>query len=354
VDGQDTWLQLARRINRPDPELIHIHWPHSHYADQVRGNLAFLGIPDPPLHPVDLHYDQYGFRNDRDLERADVVVIGDSFVEAALVTTQQSVTGQLAALLGRTVANRGQSAYGLRQELAVLERYGLPLSPGLVVWMLFGGNDLRDVRATDWARAHFEELQQPRPLRKRLFLRNALLFLAERVGWMDEFHGRERARARSASWLLPDGTKRVVYFGQPTPPWDEREWRVATSTLQKAQEETREAGADFLLVFIPRKFTVYRGLLVDPGADVARWKDVKLGPALGSFARQAGIPFLDTTPALRAALRRGEEVYFPDDVHWTAAGHRIAAEQIAARLGSLQRGSSGDAPPEIARGGAQK
>jgi len=93
----------------------------------------------------DVRYDHNGFRNQTDLKSADIVVIGDSFVEGLTVSDAQLVTSLLAHLQGKVVANLGQSTYGPQQELIVLKRYGLPLRPRTVVWMFFEGNDLADV-----------------------------------------------------------------------------------------------------------------------------------------------------------------------------------------------------------------
>ena len=47
------------------------------------------------------------------------------------------------------------------------------------------------------------------------------------------------------------------------------------------------------------------------------------------FCAAAGISFLDLTPALEQAAASGRPVYFPDDAHWNAAGHEIAAQELA-------------------------
>src|SRR5262249_37749911 len=92
----------------------------------------------------DLRYDWHGFRNERDLERAGIVVIGDSFVESMTTPSESLVTSVLAKLRGETVANLGQYQYGPQQELVVLRRYGLPLRPHTVVWMFSEASDLAD------------------------------------------------------------------------------------------------------------------------------------------------------------------------------------------------------------------
>ena len=47
---------------------------------------------------------------------------------------------------------------------------------------------------------------------------------------------------------------------------------------------------------------------------------------------EAGIPLLDTTPALEARLATGENVYFPDESHLNESGQSVVADALAAFL----------------------
>lgn len=324
-----SWLDEAIAHNRPDPELIHVHWPNAHFRGQVQGNLAHLGIPSAPWHEVDVRFDRNGFRNDTDLERADVVLIGDSFVEGSLVSFDETVGQGLARRLGLRVANLGQSAYGLEQELVVLRRYGLSLAPRTVLWFFFGGNDLRDVDHYAWQLANFSEISRPRTpsLHERFFLRNALLALS-RVA-LSGLEG-PRAREQSARYVRADGVAETVYFGDTERPWKPHEWDVMTRTLAEAQQLTAGAGARFVVLYIPRKFRVYRAHLeLAPGSAAATWDVNDLPELLGEWCRGAGIEYVDTTPLLETEVSRGVHTYFVDDVHWNAHGHDIVAAGMA-------------------------
>ena len=110
--------------NTLDPELIHIHKPYLRRVGATRGDIALaFHLAGTPLHPYNVAYDRAGFRNPCDLSAAEVVVLGDSFVEGGLVAADDLMTATLARLLGCTVANLGQSSYGPQQELAVLKRF---------------------------------------------------------------------------------------------------------------------------------------------------------------------------------------------------------------------------------------
>jgi lysophospholipase L1-like esterase len=50
---------------------------------------------------------------------------------------------------------------------------------------------------------------------------------------------------------------------------------------------------------------------------------------LQAFCAQEKIPILDLTPPLEREVEAGHEMYFPDDTHWNAAGHDLAARELA-------------------------
>lgn len=329
----DTALHLSGGVNRPDPVLIHIHWPHSSFSGDVAGNLAQLGIPAAPHHPVSVSYDHNGFRNDTDYEQADIAVIGDSFVEAAIVAREESLVGLLASRLQRPVVNLGQIAYGFRQELEVLKRFALPLSPRLVVWVVFGGNDLRDVEWYEQQLVNFGKAEPPVPLRERLFSRNMLV--AAGAALDDIVRGvfdipTSNALDHSGLFSRADGVTERVYFGQSADPWNAHQWEVATSTLQEALHLSQQGGAEFVVVYIPRKFRIYKDhLQLASGTAIAKWEVNNLPEALGSWCAANGMHFLDLTPHLARHVQSGIHPYFTDDVHWNPLGHETAASAIA-------------------------
>jgi lysophospholipase L1-like esterase len=296
------------------------------------GNLVHLGIPDPTPYPVKLRYDRNGFRNASDLDSAAVVAIGDSFVEAVFVPLEETVSERMARALGQPVANLGQSAYGFQQELVVLRRYGLPLEPRLVLWFLFGGNDFRDVAQYDKQRANFGKPVPLPPYRQRSFLRSAL-FALSRATTRARVSG--AAKLQSAQFRRGDGSLDTVYFGQATLEPNAEQWRVGTDTLREAARLTREAGAELLLVYIPRKFEVYLGRVeAPPGSRLHDWRDARVNERVAAWAASEKISFLDTTPALRSEVARGSHPYLLDDVHWNARGHELAAGEILSQLRS--------------------
>ena len=87
----------GRRIHHPDPG-----------CEQRRANFVYFGIAPSKIYPFDLRYDNHGFRNEQDVRSAEGIVIGDSFIEANTIATQDMVVKQLKRLLGLTTANLAQ------------------------------------------------------------------------------------------------------------------------------------------------------------------------------------------------------------------------------------------------------
>lgn len=135
-------------VNRIDPEVLHLRQPNLHLKGVMNGGdiSIHMNVPSRTDYPYDAMYDRNGFRNDPNLEQADIALLGDSFIEAYTVSQELTVASLLGKLQGRAVANLGQLWYGPQQELAALKRYAVPLKPKLVVWAFFGGNDLSDYR----------------------------------------------------------------------------------------------------------------------------------------------------------------------------------------------------------------
>ena len=324
--------------NRLDPELLHIHRSGDHFTGEAAGDLTnWLGIATRRRYPVDVRYDKNGFRNDRDLDTADIVVIGDSFVESGLVPYDSLVSSRLEALLGATTANLGQGGYGPPQERIVLTRYGLPLRPRIVLWLFFEGNDLLDPGRYDRMLRDLDALHAERNrYLQRSFTRNAMAFLK---GWRAQRQTRttsEEARRRSCRLAGSpasgdDGTLYFAYAGAPLTQGELKTLQWVQPILRDARQVSEANGARFVLVLVPTKFRVYHDRCTPPPDGYLReWRPNDLPERLRSWSAAEGMPFLDLTQPLRAAAAASDAlVFFSDDGHWNARGNVVAADAIA-------------------------
>lgn len=327
----DLW---AHPGNVPDSRLFYLRKPHS--------------IVD--WEGVRYRYDRHGFRNSSELTAADVVVTGDSFVEGWNVPAEELVTARLASRLGLRVMNLGQSGYGPQQELETFRRFGLPLSPRACVWVFFEGNDLGDVARYEWLRKNWKTLSHP-TLRERSFVRNALAALRKRlerdesIPFLKEPGEAARAAHRHRSGVCrgSQGRSERLYFWYPShrlSAQDEAALQQVGRDLGEAARLCRKREIELLVVFAPTKHRVYRDLCTFAQDEApGKWVGNDLPRRLETLLAQVapGVGYLDLTPALRAEAAAGRRVYFDYDTHWTAAGHAVAAREIA---GLLTRGKS--------------
>lgn len=329
--------------NQPDSALLWIHRPRQRIQGNVKGDMVdWLRIATDRRYPVDVTYDGRGFRNARDRDSADVVLIGDSFLEWSIVATSGLVSEELERRLGAPVMNLGQAAYSPQQELLVLRRIGLDMKPRVVVWFFFEGNDLTDVPRFERfvVESRGRGMAGNASFRERSFIRNAARSLARRRQAPPLAEDGDEARRRSCRTRIDGLPATTLYFAYAGQPLSDPE-RESLGTVQRIVNEARlavdSAGAHFLLVYIPTKFRVYSGLCEPPADGYARtWAPNELPAIMAAWADSSGIDFLDLTSPLQAASGHAPLLYFEDDGHWTAAGHAVAAAAVAARL--QQRG----------------
>ncbi len=323
-----------------DKQLMHIHRPGQRVVGETKGDLVnYLGIATDRTYRVDVQFDRQGFRNDHQIEKAPVIVLGDSFVEGILVKQAEVVATQLKDKLGVEVANLGQSGYGPQQELLVLQRFGLKLEPKVVLWFFFEGNDLLDVPRYERFQRDWDEIKRNRDsFRARSFMRN-LLFTLE--GYTAPGLKADNAEAQRRSCLFSgnqSGERTRLYFAFPTGPLSQEDLISVDKVQQQlleAQKLSSSAGAQFLFIYVPTKLRVYSNNCEFPANGYGNgWQLNDLPQKMEVWSRNNGVSFLDLTPALKARAASGELVYFPDDGHWNANGHLAASDAVARYLGS--------------------
>jgi hypothetical protein len=318
--------------NLLDPELVHVHRPLQKFVGEAPGDLVgWLDIATDKRYHVDVQYDSRGYRNDHELTRAPVVIVGDSFVEAAFVPQKQLLSSQLSERMGVEVANLGVSGYGPQQELIVLRRHGLALQPEIVLWLFFEGNDLIDLRRYDEIMQDWQAtIDEYHGFWRRSFTVNALDALIAYLAPEPQIDGAEAER-RSCWVAAGQAGKQRMYFayaGAPLATQDLESLEKAKDILSRAQQESAARNAQLVLVFVPTKFRVYHDLCeFAPDSYGQQWVLNDLPARLETWSGEQGLPFLDLTPALQEAAAQ-ELVYFTDDGHWNDKANDVAAQML--------------------------
>jgi hypothetical protein len=89
--------------------------------------------------------------------------------------------------------------------------------------------------------------------------------------------------------------------------------------LGKMRDSCKAEGIDFIVIYVP----------VGDNISKEQPEYNYIGIVRG-VCQKRGIPLLDLTTVFKPLINgaNGEPLYFRDDLHWTAQGHRLAAETI--------------------------
>jgi hypothetical protein len=323
-----------------DPELVYRH--EAHYRERgsfIRGNIGqALCLPANPPEEFDLRYDQHGFRNDEDRDRADVVVIGDSYVESPMLPNSSLMTTTLKNMSGASVANLGISGYGPEQELIVLKRYALNLQPTTIVWVFFEGNDLLQLNGEEEEPDQtLQDTEAPHDDYWMRSLTRNLLVLSKNAARTCVPH--QTYLQYRGQFQTMNGGQRELFFWEKSGPLrlkDRARLERLRTILREADDLVRQRGARFMVAFAPTSARVHHGLNnFEPSTpQMQNWVMNNLPDEFEHMLRNVspGIEFIDLTVPLREAAAAGVLTYIPDDTHWTAEGQRVAGEAIHRKL----------------------
>jgi hypothetical protein len=318
----------------------------------LRPGVAGLRSDEP--WQADVRTNASGFR---DVEHAGkaagvtrVVVLGDSFVFGSGVRQDETLTYRLAALLGPTfeVVNLGVPGYGTDQALLTLRRWGPRLSPDVVLAGFFWNDVMEN------ATGEIYGMQKPRFVLERgdenENVNGGLTLVPPRESRGPSPFARLDAflEGRSHLWSLArrafPGTRsgsepeeRPVMLDlslRAAPPSRSAEFALTGALLRAVAREARGLGAAPLVFTVPPRFLVDDAVKehvlgiygLGPGAlDPDGFFRVKEACARGN------VPVVDLLPPFRSAAAAGEALFLPAaGIHWSAAGHALAARSLEA------------------------
>lgn len=319
------------------------------WTGQVQGDVVSgWNLPPENTSPVTFTTDARGFRNRQTHEQADVVLLGDSYVEGWYVSDEETAAVVLEQRLGRPVANLGVSGFGTLQELAVLRRYGLPLRPKLVAWFFFEGNDLYDDQEFENALIYLREHGgynadpvQPvrldwRRFQRASFVRNAYGLLRRTT------HPLIRQALPPHGWYRDwtGAMHRLFYHNYaalPLTDYERERLDTTTSAFREGSTLAREHGVTITLFFVPIKFRVYGEFCTFARNSPCRhWQPWALPTRFAALCAAEDLDCVDLSEPMRDAAEAGQLLYAAEDSHWNPAGHAFVAEQVLAvwrRLG---------------------
>jgi len=251
-----------------------------------------------------------------------VVVLGDSFTEAVQVSEGDSFSGRLQVLRPELqVLNAGVGGYSNVQEYVYLGLYGELLDPDIVLVAVYD-NDLVDnclsyypsFGPRPYAVASTSGIEIVEELRTDDFGRFVLRLpfwnqLNQHSYFYSFLNSRvyQQFRAEEMRALNQAELRRIEACGQ---------FEVMAGVLNLLDRRTRGLGAALRAVYIPSARDASAGLS-------------EASDRFMAICAREGFRCLSLLEELHAAINGGTQVYFERDIHWTAAGHAVAAVAIA-------------------------
>lgn len=363
------------------PRVDYLLSPPWSWSDPVPDSL--LGFRGNPYHP---EHDRNGYRNERALETADVVTLGDSQVYGTSVPPSATWPTVLGARSGLSVYNMGFWGYSPVESRLQLES-ALELGPSRLLVAVYFGNDFYDcyLKVRDGAvaappglsglrRAAFkrerenpmeEEVLQlvPEPdggseisdirrivsnwsslyaalrsakalirptptmdLYSQDFDRAVASLTAEQEGYYSVVHGPEWRTILTA----PERA-RVLNSADPR---IRLGFEACVSNLIEIQEAVEGTETSLAVVLLPTKEIVFWPRIQDParhpGLEESISRETRLREEISDRLRRAGIAIIDPLDALQNALG---QPYFEDaDGHPNPLGHEVIAGEVLARF----------------------
>ncbi len=339
-------LELVLRLQpslMPEEAQLRIHWRQMAVDDTAKSNAdPYLGYLYPAgarsnLEQTNVRFafqmDSHGFRNIGTWPaRADVVAVGDSWVFSYGVNDNETWTHQVEqSLPGTRVINLGMSGFGPEQYTRAYERYGAPLHPKVLLYGIFGGNDLKDTG--DFARwleagspgnyntwrtsARVRELNTP-------IIGKSYVVLLVRESWKNR---KARFGSRTVTWkdghqlrLTGDLYRKESWHAHPGDP----QFEGAMGSLERARSFAAQHGTKVVVLLFPTKEEIYLPLLNQP---VPR----PLAAFPAELARR-GIDYIDFSGPFTAQAKAGRSIYFELDPHPNRAGYALIAHTVSQYL----------------------
>ncbi|MDD5556471.1 MAG: hypothetical protein PHN82_04375 [bacterium] len=372
-------------------------------------HLKLTGLRDchPPM-DIRIAYDDDGFRITGDgTGNPRIAFLGDSLLEG--LTSPRPFCEIFQERSGVPCANLGLCGTGTTQQRLILERFGFPRRPGLVLHVFYEGNDLYDnilfgKFLRDGLCREFMEWSYLFSIPPLAFTDSPLEHLLA-SHFLPEGWGRLRPRyvepapapepppagahpdggdalpplamANDLELTSIRGAPRIAFcphslknlLADPEMDWVAGGWMTALEDFVKARDECASRGIGYVVCFMPSKSHVYlphlaadrgpewtgRYLSVMTGMDAAECLDRLEKQAdrkralLSDFCARNGIPFIDLHRALHEASFSPPLLYHCNDTHLSPRGDEVVAEEMLRWIGENMPAFAGAAAP---RGGA--
>jgi hypothetical protein len=133
----------------------------------------------------------------------------------------------------------------------------------------------------------------------------------------------------------------VDMYAPPTPEM-ERAWMAMRLVLSKAKNLAEIDGGSLLVVYVAMQEAMDKQIFatemrrggLNPDSGTLDWD--RPSNKLGEICAGLEIQYVDLTPVFRMQPEP-HSLFLKKNAHWSASGHRLAAEAVAARIESIKK-----------------
>lgn len=281
-----------------------------------------------------------------------IVVLGDSFMEALQMPLEDIFSRQLEKKLQEVtpdkkieVINLGCGGFGTDQEYLSLKHLGLSYKPDLVILAFFSTNDVRDnyfernkprfnLDAQGKLSAEPFSFKPPSAAKSLLKKSKAVNNLFMKLAESHKLYNLMARLGIAAGGPRGQINDQRVYSKVYPEDWN-KAWELTLALIQETRQLSESSGAKFLLLHLTsreqlRDESSRKGLLAQ-GFDVERPDKI-----LQDFSRKNELSYLSLIYPFRDYLvkhhLKTEDFHMWGDNHWTALSHRLAAEEVKAKV----------------------
>ena len=293
-----------------------------------------------------------GFRNPPVDYAVDAVVVGDSF-GFCFTERADCWVDQLAANMDMGIVNLSQPVTGSLSHLKMLQDFGTPLEPPLVIWQFFGNDFNDDYGLLEW-RGDIDPIPDENASDENVsgdagsigdwMRRNWLTYAVIETVMTGQWSGLpEEQQMFAPMYTQRIGMNYTLEFGKlyertaldMSRPANQFGLEQSRDAFEQAQALVESWGGRLVVVIIPTREEVYDYMTERVMGKEELDKHRSARQAMNNLCSDLALDCLDLFTEFQNRVRQGEFLYYGDDMHLNPEGNAAMAEVLENWLATL-------------------